>query len=114
MDPKQLTDTVIKAVSESNTQQFNEFMEKSLIPKMEDVSVKSARRIVDQMLAQRSVRGFDVTGLADEQKKDFASQVISAFKGRESKAIRVTKANEALIEEQDNRGGYLVEPEVAA
>jgi HK97 family phage major capsid protein len=24
------------------------------------------------------------------------------------------KANEALIEEQDNRGGYLVEPEVAA
>src|SRR5205823_2818019 len=40
--------------------------------------------------------------------------VQEAYKGHEAKAIRVTKANEPLIGEQDNRGGYLVQPEVAA
>jgi HK97 family phage major capsid protein len=88
-------------------------MENDLSAKMDEISVKNARKVVEAMLVERSVRGLDRTGLTSDQKKDFAAQVISAFKGHESKAIRV-KANEALIGEQDNRGGYLVEPEVAA
>lgn len=108
------TEKILKSVEETVSKGFNDFMEKSLIPQMEEISVKNSRRVVEAMLVERAVRGNDATGLTSDQKKDFAAQVISAFKGHESKAVRVTKANEALIEEQDNRGGYLVEPEVAA
>jgi HK97 family phage major capsid protein len=107
-------DEILAAVTETVTKNFNDFMEKSLVPTMEEVSTKNARQIVEAMLVEKAVKGLDITGLTNEQKKDFAAQVISAFKGHESKAVRVTKANEALIEEQDNRGGYLVQPEVAA
>lgn len=103
---------ILAAVSETVTKNFNDVMEKSLA-KMEEVSKKTARQVVEEMAIERFVKGRDITGLTAEQKKDFASQVIEAFKGHESKAIRV-KANESLIEEQDNRGGYLVQPEVAA
>ena len=106
-------DKILSAVSETVTKNFNDVMEKSLT-KMEEVSRKTARQVVEEMAVERFVKGRDITFLSDEQKKDFASQVIEAFKGHESKAIRVTKANEPLIEEQDNRGGYLVQPEVAA
>jgi HK97 family phage major capsid protein len=109
MDEKKLLD----AVTDTVTKTFNDAFEKSLT-NMEEVSKKTARQVVDAMLVERAVKGTDLTGLTSEQKKDFAAQVISAFKGHENKAVRVTKANEALIEEQDNRGGYLVEPEVAA
>jgi HK97 family phage major capsid protein len=103
---------ILEAVSETVTKNFNDVMEKSLAS-MEEVSKKTARQVVEEMAVERFVKGRDITGLTAEQKKDFASQVIEAFKGHESKAIRV-KANEPLIEEQDNRGGYLVQPEVAA
>jgi len=115
---------ILAAVSETVTKNFSDVMEKSL-KSMEEVSAKTARRIVEEMAVERSVRGTDITFLTDEQKKDFALQVIEAWKGREAGAVRVTKelidagkvhfkANEPLIEEQDNRGGYLVQPEVAA
>jgi hypothetical protein len=76
-------------------------MEKTLAERIHEISSKNARKVVEAMLVERSIRGLDRTGLTADQKKDFASQVIAAFKGHESKAIRVTKANEALIEEQD-------------
>jgi HK97 family phage major capsid protein len=104
---------LLGAVSDTVSKTFNDAFEKQL-GTMEEVSKKTARQVVEAMLVERAVKGTDLTGLTSEQKKDFAAQVISAFKGHESKAVRVTKANEALIEEQDNRGGYLVEPEVAA
>jgi HK97 family phage major capsid protein len=88
-------------------------MEKSLVPKMEEVSVKNARKAVERMMIERFVKGRDITGLDEEQKKSFAKQVQSVYRGFREGALKV-KANEALIEEQDNRGGYLVEPEVAA
>lgn len=88
-------------------------MEKSLVPTMEDISVKNARKVVEMALIERSVKGRDITGLDTEQKIKFAKQVQSVFRGNRDGAL-VMKANEALIEEQDNRGGYLVEPEVAA
>jgi HK97 family phage major capsid protein len=104
---------LLEAVSGTVSKTFNDAFEKSLT-NMEEVSKKTARQVVEAMLVERAVKGSDITGLTSDQKKDFASQVIAAFKGHETKAVRVTKANEALIEEQDNRGGYLVEPEVAA
>jgi len=107
-------DTIVDEVSKSNVKTLNEFMEKELLPKVDEQTSKTARLLVDRMFAERNVRGRDVTGLDDEQKMSFAKQIQAAYRGHESKAIRVTKANEALIEEQDNRGGYLVEPEVAA
>jgi HK97 family phage major capsid protein len=105
---------ILAAVAETTAKTFSDMMEKSLPSQMEDISKKTARQVVDAMLAERAIKGTDITGLSDEMKKDFAGQVIAAFKGHESKAVRVTKANESLIEEQDNRGGYLVQPEVAA
>jgi HK97 family phage major capsid protein len=111
MDEKKL----LTAVSETVATSFNDAFEKSL-SNMEEVSKKTARQVVEAMLVERSIKGTDITGLTTEQKKDFATQVIEAYKGHETKAVRVTitKANEPLIEEQDNRGGYLVQPEIAA
>jgi HK97 family phage major capsid protein len=108
MDQKTL-DTVRETVIGS----FNDFMEKSLVPKMEEVSIKNARKVVETMSVERYVKGRDITGLDAEQKKAFAKQVQAVFRGDHNGALRV-KANEALIEQQDGRGGYLVEPEVAA
>jgi HK97 family phage major capsid protein len=106
-------DEILAAVSDTVTKNFNDVMEKSL-SNMEEISKRTSRQVVEEMMVERAVKGIDLTGLTGDQKKDFAAQVISAFKGHENKAVRVTKANEALIEEQDNRGGYLVQPEVAA
>ena len=107
------TEKILKSVEETVKNGFNDFMEKSLVPTMEEISVKSARKVVEMALIERSVKGRDITGLDTEQKIKFAKQVQSVFRGNREGAL-VMKANEALIEEQDNRGGYLVEPEVAA
>jgi HK97 family phage major capsid protein len=106
-------ETIVKAVAATVTETFNDQMEKSLRPMVEEVSLKTARQIVDATMAERSVKGIDITGLTTDQKMAFAKQVQAVFRGNRDGALKV-KANEALIEEQDNRGGYLVEPEVAA
>jgi HK97 family phage major capsid protein len=107
------TEKILKSVEETVKTGFNDFMEKSLVPTMEEISVKNARKVVEMALIERSVKGRDITGLDTEQKIAFAKQVQAVFRGNKEGALRM-KANEALIEEQDNRGGYLVEPEVAA
>jgi HK97 family phage major capsid protein len=61
------------------------------------------REAVEALRVEKLVLGSDKTGLSDAQKTEFAKFV---------KAV-VTKANEALIGEQDTRGGYLVPTEVA-
>ena len=48
--------------------------------------------------------------LTEKQKKDFVEVCRAAAMGQAIEA----KANEAFIEEQDNRGGFLVSPEIAA
>ncbi len=106
-------EALLKSVQETVSKSFNDFMETSLVPTMEEVSVKAARKEVERMQIERFVRGRDVSGLGDEQKKAFAKQVQSVFRGDREGALKV-KANEALIGEQDNRGGYLVETEVAS
>ncbi len=107
------TEKILQSVTETVKTSFNDFMEKSLIPTMEEVSVKNARKVVELALIERSVKGRDITGMDTEQKIAFAKQVQSVFRGDREGALKV-KSNEALIGEQDNRGGYLVEPEVAS
>jgi HK97 family phage major capsid protein len=107
------TQKILESVEATVKTGFNDFMEKSLIPTMEEISVKNARKVVEAIMIERFVKGRDVTGLDTEQKIGFAKQVQAVFRGNRDGALKV-KANEALIEEQDNRGGYLVEPEVAA
>ncbi len=63
------------------------------------------REAVESMRLEKAVLGQDKTGLSDAQKADFAKFVKNV-------ALQ-TKANEALIGEQDTRGGYLVPSEVA-
>jgi hypothetical protein len=63
------------------------------------------REAVESMRLEKAVLGHDKTGLTDAQKSDFAKFVKNV-------ALQ-TKANEALIGEQDTRGGYLVPSEVA-
>jgi HK97 family phage major capsid protein len=116
VEPKNLENLLAKVseqTSKTMTESMNDFMEKSLIPKMDEISVKNARTVVERMLIDRSVRGRDLTGLDAETKTAFAKQVQSVYRGNRDGAL-VMKANEALISEQDNRGGYLVEPEVAS
>jgi HK97 family phage major capsid protein len=112
MDFEKLSQTIVKEVSDSNTKQFNDMME-AMVAKTTEVSAATARQMVERMVMERSVRGRDITGLNDDQKKAFAEQVQAVFRGNHEKAL-VVKSNEALISQQDNRGGYLVQPEYAA
>lgn len=76
-----------------------------------ETAAAEVRSVVEKMRLDRALFGEDITGLSEKIKKDFVNVVqASAFPGKVSVD---TKANEALIEEQDNRGGYLVSTEVA-
>lgn len=67
------------------------------------------KKIVEKMALDKAMFGKDITGLSDEKKLAFADVIKSAALGMNIN----TKANEALIEETDARGGYLVATEVA-
>jgi HK97 family phage major capsid protein len=112
MDPKKLSETIVKEVMDANTKAFADMME-NMMAKTSEVAATTSRQMVERMVTERAVRGRDITGLNDEQKKAFAKQVQAVFRGDRENAL-VVKANEALIEQQDNRGGYLVQPEYAA
>jgi len=87
---------------------FVESMNEKLVPFIGQESALQVQKIVENLQLQRAVYGRDMTGLDKAQKVLFADTVRKAigFDVRE-------KANEALIEEQDNRGGYLVSREIA-
>jgi len=103
---------LITDVQDASKKSFEDAMEKTL-SRMKEDNLGQIKAVVDRMLAEKAVRGFDRTGLSDEQKVSFAKQVQAIYRNDRENALRV-KANEALVGEQDNRGGYLVEPEVAA
>ena len=106
MDEKQVKE--ITTIFENG---FNNFFEKKLEPMIGEVAAKKAKEMVESMKTERYFKGGrDITGLSEKAKKDFA-QVARAAAGQINGAD--LKANEALIEEQDNRGGYLVSREVA-
>lgn len=97
-------------VKEWHVAAFDETMKEKLLPLIGSEVASSVQKTVATLRLQRENTGHDMTGLSEKTKKDFANVVkASVFK---EFAID-TKANEALIEEQDNRGGYLVSREIA-
>lgn len=84
----------------------DEAIEKNLADAVGPMVAKETRNVVEKMRLERSLFGSDISGLTEDQKKDFASTVKNVAFGK-------MKANEALIEETDPRGGYLVSTEVA-
>jgi HK97 family phage major capsid protein len=88
---------------------FDDAMKEKLAPYIGEVAAQTTKEIVEKLRKERALYGEDLTRLTEKQKKDFAEVVKSVL-------LNVpidTKANEALIEEQDNRGGFLVSREVA-
>lgn len=109
MDTKEFAD--IKAM---HITAFDEVMKEKLIPIMGqefDSRFAKVQKIVEDLRLQRAVYGKDMTRLSEKTKKDFVTVAQAAVKGPSFNID--TKANEALIEEQDNRGGYLVSREIA-
>jgi HK97 family phage major capsid protein len=98
-----------KTVKEWHVAAFDEVMQQKLAPIIGDSVAFHVKQQVEKLRLQRATFGKDITGLDEKIKKDFASAVASSV-GLLNIDI---KANEALIEEQDNRGGYLVSREIA-
>jgi len=92
---------------------ISDALAKNLAPMMGDIATEKARAIVESMKMDRFIFNKDITGLTEKAKLDF----VAVARHVASKAVMdgaTIKANEALIEEQDNRGGYLVSKDVAA
>lgn len=103
MNEKQLAE--LKSAIDSTVDKA--FAEK-LTPLMGDIATEKARAVVESMKYDRHMFNKDISGLSEKQKKDFV-KVAQAVAGMSNVDL---KANEALIEEQDSRGGYLVSREV--
>lgn len=89
---------------------YNEVVKTQLIPLIGAETANQVKAIVEKMDLQRKATGHDMTGLTKKMKTDF----VDIVKATVFKDFNIdTKANEALIEEQDNRGGYLVSREIA-
>ncbi len=103
MESKEFAD--IKAM---HVTAFDEVMKEKLVPIIGAEVASSVQKTVATLKLQRQEFGHDMTGLGESDKKLFVDTVRASvgFGIRE-------KANEALIEEQDNRGGYLVSREIA-
>lgn len=87
-------------------------IEARLAPSMGVIAAAKAKEIVESLRQQQQIYSKDITGLSAKQKLglcDVARHVAS----KAPMDMATIKANEALIEEQDNRGGYLVSREVA-
>ena len=97
-------------VKEWHVSAFDEVMKEKLIPVVGAEVAIQIQKTVETLRTQREVYGKDMTGLSEKAKKDFAQVAKYAATGMFNVD---TKANEALIEEQDNRGGYLVSREIA-
>lgn len=103
MNPEQLKDFESRLVTS-----FDTVMEGKLKDVVGPLVASETKRIVEQLRMERAIFGRDRTGLSDEKKVEFAQAMKAMALGQQ------TKANEALIGDQDNRGGYLVSTEVAA
>lgn len=64
-------------------------MEGSFLFKMDEVSVKNARKVVEEMMIERAVKGRDISFLSTDQKVAFAKQVQSVFRGNREGALKV-------------------------
>jgi HK97 family phage major capsid protein len=100
-----------KDIKEMHITAFDEVMKEKLVPIIGDEVAFKVAEVVKNLKLQRETFGKDMTGLNEKMKKDFVQVAQAAIKGMSFNID--TKANEALIEEQDNRGGYLVSREIA-
>ncbi len=99
-----------KMLEEKLANVVDSVMEQKLKTVVGEIAAAETRAIVEKMRIERALFGKDRTGLSEKSKKDFIEVVKAAIDPR----VQLdTKANEALIEEQDNRGGYLVSKEIA-
>jgi HK97 family phage major capsid protein len=106
MNPEQ-----IKALhKEAALSAFSDVLQEKLAPMIGAEVASSVAKMVESLRLQRQVYGKDITGLSTKTKTDFVKVAQATLRG---KFDIDTKANEALIEEQDNRGGYLVSREIA-
>lgn len=103
-----MDEKTLQILQENLKSVVDEVMEKRLGEALGPVVASETKRIVEEMRLEKALFGKDKTGLTDEKKSDFAKQIKDIANGN----FRV-KANEAMIEEQDSRGGYLVPKEVA-
>ena len=105
----------ILKLKEALTSGVYDMLQEKLEPVIGTIASAKVREIVGQLQAQRSVFGHDVTNLSAKTKKDFV-RAASYIANKMPEALLAeinTKANEALVVDQDNRGGYLVSQEVA-
>jgi len=99
-----------KAIKDAVLSAFDDVMTEKLTPMIGQIAAEKAKEIVARLQLERATFGNDISGLSESTKKAFVEVARAAkFNTRID-----TKANEALIEDQDNRGGYLVSSEVAA
>ena len=97
-------------IKEMHLTAFDEVIKERLPAIMSEERAQTVSDVVSKLREQRETRGRDITGLSDSQKKAFAAVAQATARGN---FALDTKANEALIEQQDGRGGYLVGRELA-
>jgi HK97 family phage major capsid protein len=93
---------------------FDTAMKEKLVPVIGELVAFKVQETVSKLRLERTrFGGTDKTGLSEKQKLDLV-EVAKALNSTKGSSFQIdTKANEALIEEQDNRGGYLVSREIA-
>ncbi len=101
-----MNEEAIKILEERVKSVVDGVMESRLKEVVGPTIAQEVRDIVEKMRLERLLTGRDRSGLDEEQKKSFV-EIVKAAAGYK------IKANEALIEEQDSRGGFLVPTEVA-
>lgn len=88
-------------------------METKILPAMGDVAASKAKEIYESLKREQYLtNGKDITRLSEKQKLGLC-EVARHVASKAAMTPESVKSNEALIEEQDNRGGYLVSREVA-
>lgn len=102
-----MDEKILERLETGIRENIDEAVEKNLDKALGSMVTAEVKNIVQQMRLDRATTGEDITGLTLDEKKGFA-ETLKAVSGYTS------KANEALIGEQDNRGGYLVPVEVAS
>lgn len=107
-----MTKEQLEALQEKLASVIDGVMEQKIKDVVGPEAASTARKVVEEMRLERAIFGKDRTGLSDSTKKDFV-EAVKAISGGSFNDLDL-KANEALIEEQDNRGGYLVAREVAS
>jgi len=105
-----MDEKLLKFLEDKLPNVIDNVMETKLAGIVGPIVAAETRSIVEKMRIEKTLFGEDRTGLNDKTKKDFVDVVKAALNDR----IQIdTKANEALVIETDNRGGYLVSKEIA-